>query len=120
MSAIYEKYLGRSRDSFSSFRDVTENYHITYEDDFNFAYDIVDELGTTKPDKLAMIWVGADGTEKRLTFRDMMTESNKAANLFRSYGLKKGDRVMLVLRRSYYFWFCSKRATTSTAATSAR
>lgn len=106
MSAIYEKYLGRSRDSFSSFRDVTENYHITYEDDFNFAYDIVDELGTTKPDKLAMLWVGADGTEKRFTFRDMMNESNKAANLFRSYGLKKGDRVMLVLRRSYYFWFC--------------
>lgn len=117
---IYEKYTGRSRDSFTSLRDLTNNFHITCEDDFNFAYDVIDELGTEKPDKLAMIWVGADGTEKRFTFRDMMLMSNKAANLFRSYGIQKGDRVLLVLRRSYYFWFsvlglCKLGAITSMA-----
>lgn len=72
---------------------------------FNFAYDIVDVLGTTKPDKLAMLHVDAEGKERRITFRDMMLYSNKAANYFRFLGIRRGDRVMLVLKRHYQFWF---------------
>ena len=53
-----------------------------------------------------MIWVGADGEEKRFTFKDMSRESNRAANYFKYLGIRKGDIVLLVLRRSYYFWFC--------------
>ncbi len=104
--AIYEKFVGANRDDFISLKDAQKNYKLTYNDDFNFAYDVIDELGRTKPDKLAMIWVGADGEEKRFTFRDMMLYSNKAANYFNYMGIKKGDKVMLVLKRSYYFWFC--------------
>lgn len=103
---IYERFIGRNRDEFTSLEDMYENYSPKWEADFNFAYDVVDDLGKTKPDKLAMVWVSKEGEEKRFTFRDMMLFSNKAANYFTSLGVKKGDFVLLVLKRSYYFWFC--------------
>ena len=75
------------------------------EEKFNFAFDVVDELGRRKPEKLAMLHVSGDGTERRFTFRDMKKESARAANYFKSLGIKRGDRVMLVLKRHYQFWF---------------
>ena len=102
---IYEKYIGRSRDSFTSLEDIQENYKVKCPDNFNFAYDVIDVLGTEKPDKLAMIWVSNEGEEKFFTFKDMMLESNRMANYFKSQGVKKGDRILLVLKRSYLFWF---------------
>ena len=75
------------------------------EDRFNFAFDVVDELGSRKPDKLAMLHVSEDGTERRFTFKDMKSESARVANYFTSIGIKRGDRVMLVLKRHYQFWF---------------
>ena len=75
------------------------------EEKFNFAFDVVDELGRRKPDKLAMLHVSEDGTERRFTFGDMKKESARAANYFTSLGIKRGDRVMLVEKRHYQFWF---------------
>jgi len=75
------------------------------EESFNFAFDVVDALGRRKPEKLAMLHVSEDGTERRFTFRDMKKESARAANYFKSLGIKRGDRVMLVLKRHYQFWF---------------
>ena len=94
--AIYEKFVGATRDDFLSLKDAQTNYTLKYRDDFNFAYDVIDELGTTKPDKLAMIWISNEGEELRFTFRDMMIYSNKAANYFNYMGIKKGDRVIVV------------------------
>ena len=75
------------------------------EEKFNFAFDIVDALGRQKPDKLAMLHISKDGTERRFTFQDMKKESARAANYFKSLGIQRGDRVMLVLKRHYQFWF---------------
>ena len=75
------------------------------EDRFNFAFDVVDALGRQKPDKLAMLHVSEDGTERRFTFQDMKKESARVANYFKALGIKRGDRVMLVLKRHYQFWF---------------
>ena len=102
--AIYEKFIGRSRESFISLKDCRENFKITYENDFNFAYDVIDVLGTEKPDKLALLYVSNIGEEKRFTFGDMKRLSDKAANYFVSEGVKKGDPVLLILKRSYLFW----------------
>jgi len=75
------------------------------EEKFNFAFDVVDELGTNKPDKLAMLHISGDGTERRFTFQDVKKESARVANYFKSIGIRKGDRVMLVLKRHYQYWF---------------
>ena len=74
-------------------------------DDFNFAFDIVDGIARREPDKLAMVYVDNDGNERRFTFKDMKDASSQAANYFTSLGIKRGDRVMLVLKRHYQFWF---------------
>ena len=72
---------------------------------FNFAFDVVDELARRKPEKLAMLHLSEDGTERRFTFKDIQKESARAANFFKSLGIQRGDRVMLVLKRHYQFWF---------------
>ena len=74
-------------------------------DKFNFAYDVVGEIAKKEPDKLAMLHISEDMTERRFTFRDMKRGSSQCANYFKSLGIKKGDRVMLVLKRHYQFWF---------------
>ena len=79
--------------------------HFKGEDSFNFAFDVVDALGREKPDKLAMLHVAMDGTERRFTFSDIKKASARAANYFKALGIRRGDRVMLVLRRHYQYWF---------------
>ena len=75
------------------------------EDKFNFGFDVVDAIAKRSPDKLAMLHVDKNKVERRFTFNDMKRASNQAANYFKSLGIKKGDRVMLVLKRHYQFWF---------------
>ena len=75
-------------------------------DKFNFAFDCVDAIAKKNPDKLAMMWVGNDKTDRRFTFSDLKKYSAKTANYFESLGIQKGDTVMLVLKRHYQFWFC--------------
>jgi acetyl-CoA synthetase len=102
---IYEKYIGRNRDEFVTLEDLYRNYSINCPDNFNFAYDVLDKLAEDKPNQLAMLWVGKNGEEKRITFGEMKRWSDKTANYFKSLGIKKGDFVLLVLKRSYLFWY---------------
>ncbi|MBQ7579977.1 MAG: AMP-binding protein [Clostridia bacterium] len=105
---------GKSRKKLVSdeFVDVVEDENGTpikvefkNEDSFNFAFDVVDKIAKKDPDKLAMLHISQDKTERRFTFRDMKRASNQCANYFKSIGIKRGDRVMLVLKRHYQFWF---------------
>ena len=82
---------------------------LTYknEDKFNFAFDVVDAVADKYPDKLAMLHISNDKTERRFTYQDMKKESARAANYLLSLGIKKGDRVMVVLKRHYQFWICA-------------
>ena len=84
---------------------VLQSISFKNEEQFNFAYDVVDALGTDKPDKCAMVHLSETGEERRFTFQDMKRESARAANYFKSMGIRRGDRVMLVLKRHYQFWF---------------
>ncbi len=97
---------------YKKFIDVTENEKgtptsITFKntEKFNFAFDLVDELAQREPEKLAMLHVDREHTERRFTFKDIKKASNQCANYFKSLGIKKGDRVMLILKRHYQFWF---------------
>ncbi|MDO5478787.1 MAG: AMP-binding protein [Clostridia bacterium] len=74
-------------------------------DKFNFAFDCVDAIADKTPDKTAMMWVSGDGVDRRFTFGDMKKYSNMTANYFESLGIKRGDTVMIVLKRHYQFWF---------------
>ncbi len=96
---------------YHSFIDVIEDEKgtptsITFKntENFNFAFDLVDKLAEKDPNKLAMLHISKDKVERRFTFKDMKKASCQAANYFASLGIKKGDRVMLVLKRHYQFW----------------
>ena len=102
----------KSERIYSKYIDIVENENgtptsITFKntEKFNFAFDLVDELAKREPEKLALMHISKDGTERALTFTDIKKESNRSANYFKSLGIKKGDRVMLVLKRHYQFWF---------------
>ena len=97
---------------YNNYFDIVENENGTptsikfkNTEKFNFGFDLVDALAEREPDKLAMIHVSKDKTERRFTFTDIKKESNRAANYFKSLGIKKGDKVLLVLKRHYQFWF---------------
>ncbi len=86
-------------------QNVLKSIKFVNEDKFNFGYDVVDKIADKKPDKLAMLHVSREHEVRRFTFGDMKKYSNMTANYFKSIGIKKGDKVMLVLKRHYQFWF---------------
>ncbi len=107
---------GGSRDTkervYKGFVDVVENENGTplsikfkNDDKFNFAYDIVDVIAKEQPDKTALVHVSNEGEENIFSFSDIKKASCRAANYFTSLGIKKGDRVLLVLGRHYQFWY---------------
>ena len=100
-SAIAEQFVRTLEDSNGCLKAIS----FKNEDKFNFAFDCVDAIANNTPDKLAMLHISKNKTERRFTFNDMKRRSNQAANYFKSLGIKKGDRVMLVLKRHYQFWF---------------
>lgn len=85
---------------------VLENIDFKNTDSFNFGFDVVDAIADKYPEKLAMIYLDKDKNEKRFSFKDMKKESARTANYFKSLGIKKGDKVMLILKRRYQFWYC--------------
>ena len=74
-------------------------------DNFNFAYDVVDEIARLDPDRRAMVWCNVAGEERTFTFGEMKLYSDKCAQMLADHGVKKGDMVLLVLKRHYEFWF---------------
>ena len=75
------------------------------EDKFNFGFDVVDAIAKRDPNKMAMLHIDKNKVERRITFNDIKRASNQCVNYFKSLGIKKGDRVMLVLKRHYQFWY---------------
>ena len=98
---IYRRWIDVEKDERGTPTSI--RFHDT--EHFNFAFDVVDELARRSPDKLAMLHISRDKTERRFTFTDMKKESARCANYFASLGIRRGDRVMLVLKRRYQFWF---------------
>lgn len=100
---LAHRYIGKS--DFDSYEDFCENLKIIVPDNFNFAYDIVDEYARLEPSRPALVWCDDNGNERKFTFSEMKKWSDKTANMLSNAGIRKGDRVMLILRRRYEFYF---------------
>ncbi len=98
---IYRKYIDITKDKNGTPTKIT----FKNTENFNFGFDLVDALADREPEKLAMLHISRDKTERRFTFKDIKKYSNQCANYFKSLGIKKGDKVMLILKRHYQFWF---------------
>lgn len=101
MKDFYKKYVNESFDS----NGILNKFEINVPDNYNFGYDVIDAIAKEEPEKLAMIWINEAGEEHRFTYSDLMKKSNQVANMLLAHGIKKGDKVMAVLKRHYQFWF---------------
>ena len=103
MSSLLNKFVPKTQ--FDSYEDFEKNFRINIPENFNFAFDVVDEYAEKHPDKVAMVWCD-DNSDRTFTFKEMKLYSDKAANLFKDLGIVKGQTVMLTLKSRYEFWFC--------------
>ncbi|MBQ7621874.1 MAG: MMPL family transporter, partial [Candidatus Methanomethylophilaceae archaeon] len=86
---------------------LLKTYKVHYPDDFNFGYDIVDDIAINDPQRRALVWCDDKGHEKVFTFADIKRMSDKTANYLTQHGVKKGDMVLCVLKHNYQFWYVS-------------
>ena len=100
---MLERVLKRT--DFSSLEDFKNIFEIVAPENFNFAYDVVDAWAAKEPDKLAMLWTNDEGAEQRYTFADIKEQSDRVASFFLQLGIKRGDCVMMMLKRRVEFWF---------------
>lgn len=103
MSSLYGDFLVENRD-FKDYSDLKKNCRLKAPENFNFSYDIIDRYAKECPEKRALVWCDDNGGEKTFTFADISVESKRAAYFLSAAGIKKGDAVMLILRRRYEFW----------------
>jgi acetyl-CoA synthetase len=101
---MLEEFLPRA--GFSSYEEFVTGFRITVPERFNFAYDVVDRLARECPETRALVWCDDKGGEARFTFAAIAEQSTRAANFFRALGIRRGDPVMLILKRRYEYWFC--------------
>lgn len=100
---MFEKFVTQT--DFTSQQDFIDNFQIIVPDNFNFAYDVMDEWAAQDPDKLAMLWTNDQGKEVRFTYKDLKYYTDQTASYLQQQGIGKGDCVMLILKRRYEFWF---------------
>ncbi len=101
---MLEKFV--SQVDFSSYENFIRDFRIIVPENFNFAYDVVDETAARNPEKIALVWCNDKGEEATFTFGQLRLLSDRAANFFVSQGIRRGDHVMLVLKRRFEFWIC--------------
>ena len=101
--SIYQKFCKEVTDNEGNLKSIS----LDYPENFNFGYDVVDAVADTEPQKTALVWCNTENQEHIFTFSDVKKFSNQMANVFKKSGLKRGDRVMVVLKRHYEYWFAA-------------
>lgn len=101
--SIYQKFCKEVTDNEGNLKSIS----LDYPENFNFGYDVVDAVADTEPQKTALVWCNTENQEHIFTFSDVKKFSNQMANVFKKSGLKRGDRVMVVLKRHYEYWFAT-------------
>ena len=103
MRNINQRYVRETYDK----SGLLSGFDIECPDDFNFGYDVVDDIAVNDPGRRALVWAHENGESRTFTFADIKRMSDKTCNYLASKGIGKGDFVMLVLKHSYQFWYIS-------------
>lgn len=98
---LYSNFCDETLDE----RGVLQDFSLHYPDNYNFGYDVVDEMARLVPDQRAMVWCNPEGEHREFTFGDIGRLSNQAANVLRAHGVAKGDKVLVILKRNYEYWY---------------
>ena len=90
---------------FTSQEDFIKNFKIEVPENFNFGYDVVDAWAAEEPDKEAILWTNDKGACIHFSYADLKKYTDQTASYFQSLGIGHGDKVMLILKRRYEFWY---------------
>ncbi len=101
MNDFYKRFISDTYDE----KGMLTAIDVHVPDNYNFGYDVIDEIARLDPDRRAMVWVHEDGEEHTFTYSELSKKSNQTANMLLAHGVKKGDKVLSVLKRHYQFWF---------------
>lgn len=101
MKDFYKRFVDEAYDE----KGNLVKFDLNCPENYNFSYDVIDEVAKMYPDRVAVHWLNEAGEEHKFTFKELSEKSNQVANMFRAHGAKKGDMVMAVLKRHYEFWF---------------
>jgi len=101
MDLICKQYITETYDE----KGIIKDYTVNVPENFNFSYDVIDKLAVELADKTAIVWCDVEGNEKTFTFAQLKTLSDKTANFLKQQGIKRGDKVMLILKRHYEWWY---------------
>jgi acetyl-CoA synthetase len=101
MLNLHREYIVENYDS----EGTIQSYSLRVPENFNFAYDVIDRIAAVEPERRAMFWCNDDGEEHTFSFSDMKRQSDACAAFFQQQGISKGDKVVLILKRHYQFWF---------------
>jgi acetyl-CoA synthetase len=100
---MYRKYISGEYDNYE---ELMKNYRVNVPEGFNFAYHVVDWYAQYEPEKIALVWCNDHNEDRTISFKELKEETDRTAHFFQNRGIKKGDAVMLILKRRYEFWFC--------------
>ena len=100
---MLERFVSQTQ--FSSQEDFIKNFKVKVPDNFNFGYDVVDAWAAECPEKKALLWTNDKGECIQFTYADLKKYTDMTASYFQGLGIGKGDKVMLILKRRYEFWF---------------
>ena len=100
---VYKQFCNETFDENGRLKKIT----LDYPDNFNFGYDVVDKIADETPEKRALVWCNVEGEEHIFSFADIKKYSNQIANVFSNAGIGRGDRVMLIMKRHYEYWFAA-------------
>lgn len=101
MEPLYNKFCNMEKDEQGNVRD----FSLKFPDSFNFAYEVVDQIAKEEPNKIALVWCDPTGREETFTFGQLSSLSGKAAAFLQAHGVRKGDKVMLILKRHFEYWY---------------
>lgn len=71
---------------------ILNKFEIDCPDNYNFGYDIIDKFGEIEPDRRALIHIDLQENRHDFSYSQLSKLSTQAANLFKSYGIKKATR----------------------------
>ena len=87
-----------------SYEEMQQRLKLRIPEKFNFAFDIVDEYARLCPEKRALVWCNDKGEEKQFSFGEISRLSKKLAASLYKMGIRKGDFVMLIMKRRAEYW----------------
>lgn len=92
------------RPEFDSYEDFKANFRLDVPEKFEFARDVVDAWAEAEPEKRALVYCNDEGYSRTFTFSDISVLSKKAATYLTEMGIRRGDKVLTLLRRRYEYW----------------